>query len=221
MIDINKVIKKAVERARKTEQLPPFSKVAASSLDALRRRNYPTNRNMTDYFDALPLLPSLLTSDVELLDVGAGNGIAIEEIANSYQCPVVGTGIEAIEHSCIDFGIAEASALPFSDNSFDLVISVQGVSWAPDQKRAISEAVRVLRPGCYCLINLIRFSSSVAIWYGDEFWDEIAVSKNEFMTLYDFHEGLVIPGVKMEITRIPVPEKMYKEKFYIECFKRR
>jgi SAM-dependent methyltransferase len=221
MIDINKVIKKAVERARKTEQLPPFSKVDASSLESLRSRNYPTNRNMNDYFDELPLLQSLLTSDVEVLDIGAGNGIAIEEIANRYQCAVVGTGIEAIENSCINFVIAEASALPFSDNSFVLVISVQGISWAPDQKRAISEAVRILRPGCYCLINLIRFSSSVAIWYGDEFWDEIAVNKNEFMTLYDFHEDMNIPGVEMEITRIPVPEKMYKEKFYIECRKLR
>ena len=98
-------------------------------------------------------------------------------------------------------------------------MSVHGISWAPDQKKAISEAVRVVKPGCYCLINLIRFSSSVAIWYGDEFWDEIGVDKTEFMMRYDFHEDMSIPGVRMNIMKIPVPEKMYREKFYMECCK--
>ncbi len=219
MIDINKVIEKAVERAYKTEQLPRFSKEAAASLASLRSRNYPINRDMNAYFDELPRLQSLLSADVEVLDIGAGNGIAIEEIARQYQSTVTGTGIRAIENNRISFTIAEASSLPFADRSFDLVISVHGISWAPDQKKAINETIRVVRPGGYCWINLIRFSSSVAIWYGDEFWEEIGVDKMDFMAQYDFHEDMSIPDVRMRITKIPVPEKMYQEKFYIECCK--
>src|SRR5262249_40849023 len=38
-------------------------------------------------------------------------------------------------------------ALPFSDGSFDAVISTFGVMFAPDQQRAAAELARVTRPG--------------------------------------------------------------------------
>ena len=41
----------------------------------------------------------------------------------------------------------DAEALPFADESFDAVISVFGVMFAPDQARAAAELVRVCRPG--------------------------------------------------------------------------
>jgi SAM-dependent methyltransferase len=42
---------------------------------------------------------------------------------------------------------APAEALPFEDASFDAVLSVVGVMFAPDQERAASELLRVCRPG--------------------------------------------------------------------------
>jgi len=41
----------------------------------------------------------------------------------------------------------DAEALPFPDGSFDAVLSVVGVMFAPDQERAARELVRVCRPG--------------------------------------------------------------------------
>ena len=41
----------------------------------------------------------------------------------------------------------DAEALPFDDASFDAVISVIGVMFAPDHERAAAELVRVCRPG--------------------------------------------------------------------------
>ena len=42
---------------------------------------------------------------------------------------------------------ADAEALPFEDDSFDVVLSTFGIMFAPRQEIAAAEAVRVLRPG--------------------------------------------------------------------------
>jgi SAM-dependent methyltransferase len=42
---------------------------------------------------------------------------------------------------------ADAQALPFPDESFDVVLSTFGVMFAPDQARAAAELLRVCRPG--------------------------------------------------------------------------
>jgi SAM-dependent methyltransferase len=43
--------------------------------------------------------------------------------------------------------VADAQALPFPDNSFDVVTSTFGAMFAPDQERTAAELIRVLRPG--------------------------------------------------------------------------
>jgi ubiquinone/menaquinone biosynthesis C-methylase UbiE len=42
---------------------------------------------------------------------------------------------------------ADAEALPFADNSFDVVMSCVGVMFAPDHQRSADELIRVCRPG--------------------------------------------------------------------------
>lgn len=42
---------------------------------------------------------------------------------------------------------ADIQELPFDDGSFDVALSVFGVIFAPDPRRALAEAIRVLRPG--------------------------------------------------------------------------
>ncbi len=47
----------------------------------------------------------------------------------------------------IDWIEGDAEALPFANESFDGVVSVFGAMFAPDQRRAAAELVRVCRPG--------------------------------------------------------------------------
>jgi SAM-dependent methyltransferase len=45
------------------------------------------------------------------------------------------------------FQLGDARAIPFGDASFDVVLSVFGVTFAPDARQAAAELVRVCRPG--------------------------------------------------------------------------
>ena len=53
----------------------------------------------------------------------------------------------AAEHLDVEFVEGDAEELPFPDASFDAVVSIYGVMFAPDHKRAAAELVRVCRPG--------------------------------------------------------------------------
>jgi SAM-dependent methyltransferase len=92
-----------------------------------------------------------------VLDVATGSGNAALAAARR-GCEVVGTDyVPALlergriraqaEHLAVEFREADAEHLPFPDASFDAVISIYGVMFAPDQKRAASELARVCRPG--------------------------------------------------------------------------
>ena len=55
--------------------------------------------------------------------------------------------------STVDFVQGDVGALPFADESFDLVLSLNGFHAFPDKDRAFSETWRVLKPGgvfCGC-----------------------------------------------------------------------
>ena len=52
------------------------------------------------------------------------------------------------------FVVGDAQALPFRDGEFDAVLSVFGVIFAADAERALSEAIRVLKPEGRMLISV-------------------------------------------------------------------
>lgn len=93
----------------------------------------------------------------EVLDVACGTGNAAIPAARS-GASVIGLDLvpalldqargrasaAAVE---VEFIEGDAERLPFEDNSFDRVISVFGVMFAPDQPRAAAELVRVCRAG--------------------------------------------------------------------------
>ncbi|PVZ12063.1 class I SAM-dependent methyltransferase [Actinomycetospora cinnamomea] len=92
-----------------------------------------------------------------VLDVACGSGTAALVAARRY-CEV--TGIDYVPHLlerarqraraeglAMDLQAADAQALPFPDASFDVVLSVYGVQFAPDQAAAAAELLRVCRRG--------------------------------------------------------------------------
>ena len=92
-----------------------------------------------------------------VLDVAAGNGNATlaaarrfaDVTSTDYVPALLDKGRERAraEDLSVQFQVADAEALPFDDGSFDVVLSTFGVMFAPDQKRAAREMLRVLRPG--------------------------------------------------------------------------
>ena len=92
-----------------------------------------------------------------VLDVAAGNGNASLAAARR-SCDVTATdyvpalldGTRAraeAEGLSIDVREADAEALPYDDESYDVVLSTFGVMFTPDQERAAAELTRVCRPG--------------------------------------------------------------------------
>ena len=92
-----------------------------------------------------------------MLDVATGSGNAALAAARR-GCSVVGLDyVPALlerarkradaEGLDGDFIEGDAEALPFDDGSFDVVTSVFGAMFAPDQEQTASELARVTRPG--------------------------------------------------------------------------
>ena len=110
-----------------------------------------------------------------VLDVACGSGTAAL-VAERRYCEVTGIDYvpELIERAKwraeangqeIDFRVGDAQELPFPDDSFDVVISVYGVQFAPDQEKAASELLRVCKPG-----GMIGLAGPVPEgWSGDFF----------------------------------------------------
>ncbi len=101
-----------------------------------------------------------------ILDVGCGVGITTCYIAKKYGCSVVGIDIsermiawakervkrENIE-SRVELLVTDAQNLPFNDNLFDVVIGESITTFLEDKQKAVSEYVRVTKPGGYVGLN--------------------------------------------------------------------
>src|SRR5262245_2350788 len=98
-----------------------------------------------------------LQAGSRVLDVATGSGNAALAAARR-ECKVTGLDYvpalldrarvrAAAEQLEVDFREGDAEDLPFGTGSFDAVLSVFGVMFAPDHRKTASELVRVCRPG--------------------------------------------------------------------------
>jgi ubiquinone/menaquinone biosynthesis C-methylase UbiE len=136
-----------------------------SDLAALKRRQQAT-WSSGDYAvigTTLSITGELLCEAVDLrpgqqvLDVAAGNGNATlaaarrwgDVTSTDYVAALLDRGRDraAAERLPVAFQEADAEDLPFADGSFDVVLSVFGVMFTPDQEQAARELLRVCRPG--------------------------------------------------------------------------
>ena len=92
-----------------------------------------------------------------MLDVAAGNGNATLAAARRW-CDVVSTDYvptllergrtrASAEGLQVQFEQADAENLPYTDHSFDVVMSTFGVMFTPDQEKAAAEMARACKPG--------------------------------------------------------------------------
>jgi SAM-dependent methyltransferase len=98
-----------------------------------------------------------LAPDSTVLDVAAGNGNATLAFARrwmrvtstDYVETLLARGKQRADAEALDvaFQRADVEKLPFADESFDAVVSTFGVMFAPNQRQAASEMMRVCRRG--------------------------------------------------------------------------
>ena len=98
-----------------------------------------------------------LRAGERVLDIAAGNGNATLAAARRWADVTSTDYVAALlerararagaEGLAVRFEQADAENLPFSDASFDVVLSTFGVMFTPDQEKAAAEMARVCRPG--------------------------------------------------------------------------
>jgi len=97
-----------------------------------------------------------------LLNVGSGSGISAAFVAETYGCKVVGIDLlEGMVESAtrwaqereledrMEFRQGDAQDLPFDDDQFDAVICESVNTFVPNKEKAMSEYIRVTKPGGY------------------------------------------------------------------------
>ena len=108
-----------------------------------------------------------------ILETAAGTGVVTEElhralpgaeiIATDLNAPMLEQAARRLDISNVHFQAADAQALPFESNSFDLVVCQFGVMFFPDKVQANSEARRVLvEGGRYLLVIWDRIEHNLA-----------------------------------------------------------
>jgi SAM-dependent methyltransferase len=114
-----------------------------------------------------------------VLDAGCGAGRNVEHFAREGRAVGVDLSPEALAF-CRDRGVAAARAsvlaLPFADRSFDLVTSFDVLyhRWIADDREAVAELARVLRPGG---LLLVRVPALKALWGAH---DEAVLSRHRY-----------------------------------------
>jgi SAM-dependent methyltransferase len=115
-----------------------------------------------------------------LLEIAAGTGVVTRQLTRALplDARIVATDLNQamIDRATsvgtsrpVEWRQADAMQLPFSDETFDLVVCQFGAMFFPDKPKAFSEARRVLRPGGTFIFNV---------------WD--AIEQNEFAEAVTF-----------------------------------
>ena len=105
-----------------------------------------------DFVDRLELRPGMT-----VLDVACGSGnlaiFAAETGANVTGLDLAANLIDAAERRAkqhgvsVKFDVGDAEALPYPDNSFDVVMTMYGAMFCPRPEMAAGELIRVCKPG--------------------------------------------------------------------------
>ena len=119
-----------------------------------------------------------LQAGEEVLDIGTGLGHLALEMAEITGKDSKITGIDLNEpmlelahqkckdYPWIEFNKENATNLTFSDESFDVAVSVQVYEYVPDINKALSEMYRILKPGGRAVIVATDWKS--ILWHSSD-----------------------------------------------------
>ena len=106
-----------------------------------------------------------LSNVKKVLEVGCGIGVLSSYLAEKYKWEVTGIDLDSEqierakndyrENKYLKFFEADATKLPFGDNEFDLVLSVDALHHIPNRNKTSGEINRVLESnGFYVLVDI-------------------------------------------------------------------
>jgi SAM-dependent methyltransferase len=106
-----------------------------------------------------PALARAPAGERRLLDAGCGAGfnlLALGALGNAVGIDIAPDAIAFCRRRGVRAVRASLHALPFPDSSFDAVTSFDVIyhAWVPDDRRAVAEMARVLRPGGLLLVRV-------------------------------------------------------------------
>ncbi len=113
----------------------------------------------------------------EVLEIATGPGLLAKHIAPAAKSVLAtdysdGMIIEAKKGEYpenLQFEVADAMALPYADDSFDVVLIANALHIVPDPEKALSEIDRVLRPGGLLIApNFVEHKGTLVsrVWSG-------------------------------------------------------
>lgn len=121
--------------------------------------------------NSLSLSPSL--DGLKVLEVGCGVGdFALYLASQNANVSAVDFSDKAIsiakekakaQGKQVEFSVADAQALTFEDNTFDLLFSCECLEHLPDPERALSEFYRVLKPSGRLILTTENYSNGLLI----------------------------------------------------------
>ena len=147
-----------------TTERPKFSREYFEEIEAHR---YATEPEILDFarFDRY--------RDKKMLEVGVGAGTDflqwVKAGARAHGIDLTPEAVRHVEHRLEVYGlraedvrVADSERLPHDDDTFDLVYSWGVIHHTPDTPKALSEIVRVCRPGGTCKVMIYNRHSVVA-----------------------------------------------------------
>jgi SAM-dependent methyltransferase len=104
-----------------------------------------------------------LPADARILDAGCGGGRTLDDLADLGQ--VSGIDLSEMAASAArarghdDIRVGHVEELPWADDSFDLVTSLDVIEHTPDDRVTLRELRRVTRPGGFAIVTVPAYQS--------------------------------------------------------------
>lgn len=105
-------------------------------------------------------LKNFVNKESQILEVGCGTGIFADSVYHQITKNIVGLDISSdnlkiakLKGRKFKKVLSDADNMPFSDNSFDLLVYNAVLHHLPDLKNSLKEAYRVVKPGGYIFLT--------------------------------------------------------------------